>query len=50
MFHNYADKISFLFFETTDRPTVRAIAAARRIDIALVAEAQNVRDVAARRG
>ena len=35
--------------ETTDRPTARAIAAARRIDVAIVAEEQVVRVVTARR-
>ena len=36
--------------ETADRLTGRAIVAVRRIDEAIVAEAQVVRDVAVRRG
>ena len=35
--------------ETTDRTTVRAIEVARRIDVAIVAEGQAVREVAVRR-
>ena len=38
------------YSETTDRSTARAIVAARRIDFAIVAEAQKARVVTVRRG